>query len=65
RHDLAFACSAAAIAALALMARVDGVGGFHAYPELHAGDLITTVALAAAFMTAVLLPFADRRGIEP
>jgi energy-coupling factor transport system permease protein len=65
RHDLAFACSAAALAALALSARVGGVGKFGAYPEIHAGEAAPTVALALAFMAVVLLPFADRRGIEP
>lgn len=65
RHDLAFACSAAAVAALALTSRVGGLGRFDAYPEIHAGDATTTVALAMTFMAVVLLPFADRRGIEP
>jgi hypothetical protein len=64
RHDLAFAVSAAALAAFALAARLRGVGSFDAYPRLHAGDGAATVALAAAFTIVVLLPFADRRGIE-
>jgi energy-coupling factor transport system permease protein len=65
RHDLAFACSAAALVALALVARVGGAAKFDAYPEIHAGDARATVALALTFMAVVLLPFADRRGIEP
>jgi energy-coupling factor transport system permease protein len=65
RHDLAFACSAVALAALALAARVGGVGRFDAYPELHSGNAAATVGLALIFMIVVLLPFADRRGIEP
>lgn len=65
RHDFAFACSAAALAALALAARGGGVGKFDAYPELHSGDAVATVALALTFMIVVLLPFGDRRGIEP
>jgi energy-coupling factor transport system permease protein len=65
RHDLAFACSAAALVALALVARVGGIGRFDAYPEIHAGDASTTIAVALAFMAVVVLPFADRRGIEP
>lgn len=65
RHDLAFACSAAALAALALAARVGGIGKFDVYPEIHAGDGSITVALALTFMVVVLLPFVDRRGVEP
>ena len=64
RHDLAFAASAAALAALAIAARVGGAGKFDAYPQLHAGDAATTVALAAVFTIVVLSPFADRRGVE-
>jgi energy-coupling factor transport system permease protein len=65
RHDIAFACSAAALAALALTGRVGGIGKFDAYPELHSGDGTAAVALAVAFVAVVLLPFGDRRGIEP
>jgi energy-coupling factor transport system permease protein len=65
RHDLSFAVSAVALTALAVAARTVGIGSFDAYPEFHAGDAATTAALAAAFAIVVLLPFADRRGIEP
>jgi energy-coupling factor transport system permease protein len=64
RHDLAFACSAAAVVALAPAARAGGLGRFDAYREMHAGDATTTVALALALVAVVLLPFGDRRGIE-
>jgi energy-coupling factor transport system permease protein len=64
RHDLAFLCSALAVLALALAGRLSGAASFEAYPmvkmQLDAG----TFALCAALITAILLPFADRRGID-
>jgi energy-coupling factor transport system permease protein len=64
RHDLAFLAAGAAILALALLGRLTGVAAFTAYPLLHvplsAGLFVLCVALACT----VLLPFADRRGIE-
>ncbi len=64
RHDLAFAASTAAILALALLARFGGVATFTAYPLVHAPIDPGLLALCAAFVLAVLLPFADHRGIE-
>ena len=63
RHDVAFALSAAAIAALAIGAQAGGVAGFDAYPrvELHGG--LGAGAIAASLVAAGLAPFADRRGI--
>jgi energy-coupling factor transport system permease protein len=65
RHDLAFAASAAAILAIALLGRIARVAFFNAYPTvempIHPGTLVLGLALALA----VLLPFCDRRGIEP
>jgi energy-coupling factor transport system permease protein len=65
RHDLAFAASALAILALSLAGRLTGAAAFDAYPrtgwQLDAG----TLALCAALLAAALLPFCDRRGIEP
>jgi energy-coupling factor transport system permease protein len=65
RHDLAFAASAAAILAIALLGRIAGQASFNAYPAvempIHAGTLV----LAPALALAVLLPLGDRRGIEP
>jgi energy-coupling factor transport system permease protein len=64
RHDLAFLCSAFAVIALALAGRLSGAASFAAYPlvnmQLDAGTWVLCVALIAA----VLLPFADRRGID-
>lgn len=65
RHDIAFAASAAAMVALASTAALDGVGAFDAYPLIHASATVPTLALTLALATIVLLPFADRRGIEP
>ncbi len=65
RHDLAFAASAAAVLALALLARLGGVASFTAYPLVRAAPLgAGLLALCGALMLAVLLPFCDRRGIE-
>jgi len=64
RHDLAFAASTLALAALGIAAAAEGWGAFEAFPRLgpaiDAGVLGLSVALAAC----VLLPFADRRGVE-
>jgi energy-coupling factor transport system permease protein len=64
RHDLAFLASALAVAALALTARIGGATRFDAYPEVHAPVGAGTIAVCAALLLAVLLPFADRRGVE-
>jgi energy-coupling factor transport system permease protein len=62
RHDLAFATSALALAALAVASGVGGWEGFDAYPRLvvplEARHAVLVIALAAC----ALLPFADRRG---
>ena len=64
RHDIAFAASAVAIAALAIGARVAGLAPFQSDPSLHAPVGAGTVAVAVAIVLCALLPFADRRGIE-
>jgi len=65
RHDLAFLASAVAILALAVFTRLAGLARFDAYPELHAPVDAGTLVVCAAGIAAVLLPFADRRGIDP
>jgi energy-coupling factor transport system permease protein len=65
RHDIAFAVSAAAILALAIVGRLSGAASFDAYPSIHMPVDLATLALAAALIAATLLPFCDRRGIEP
>jgi energy-coupling factor transport system permease protein len=63
RHDLAFAASTLALAALGIAAAAEGWGAFEAFPRLGpalGGDVLL---LAAALAACVLLPFADRRGV--
>jgi len=63
RHDLAFAFSAAALAALGLAAAVLSWEPFEAYPRTLAPVDAGVIALAVALVACALLPFADRRGI--
>jgi energy-coupling factor transport system permease protein len=65
RHDITFAASAVAILTLALLGRLTNVATFEAYPEVDLPLNFGTLALCAALLVAVLLPFCDRRGIEP
>jgi energy-coupling factor transport system permease protein len=65
RHDIAFLASAAAVLGVAVLARATGTLAFSAYPEVHARFGAAGCALCAALLAAVLLPFADRRGIDP
>jgi energy-coupling factor transport system permease protein len=65
RHDLAFAASALAVVALALAGRLTGAASFTAYPTLDAPLGAGLFALCAGLLLAVLLPFCDRRGIDP
>jgi energy-coupling factor transport system permease protein len=65
RHDIAFSCSALAILALAVLGRLSGAASFQAYPLVHMPVTAGTLALCAALIAAILLPFADRRGIDP
>jgi energy-coupling factor transport system permease protein len=65
RHDLAFAGAALAIPALALLGRLGDAAEFHSYPRVSLAHSPGTFALAALALVLALLPFADRRGIEP
>jgi energy-coupling factor transport system permease protein len=63
RHDLAFAASAVAILALAIVTAVAGWAPFHAYPSLYAPLRGSVVAVAALIVAVTWLPFIDRRGV--
>lgn len=65
RHDIAFVLSGGAVIALAIFGRATGTAAFTAYPSLHMNAGAGTLALGAAVVACALLPFADRRGIEP
>jgi energy-coupling factor transport system permease protein len=63
RHDLAFAASTLALAALGIAAAAEGWGAFEAFPRLGPALGGDALLLAAALAACVLLPFADRRGV--
>ncbi len=65
RHDLAFAASAVAILALAILGAVAGAAPFHAYPLVRAPVTAATAALAVLIAAVALAPFIDRKGIAP
>jgi energy-coupling factor transport system permease protein len=65
RHDIAFASSAVAILMLAAVGRLTGAASFTAYPAVHMPTSAGTLVLCLALFAAVLLPFTDRRGIDP
>jgi len=65
RHDIAFACSAVAIVALASLGRLTEAASFRAYPLIHMPVTVATLALCAALIAGILLPHADHRGIDP
>ncbi|HEY5287046.1 MAG TPA: energy-coupling factor transporter transmembrane component T [Solirubrobacteraceae bacterium] len=64
RHDRAFALSAVCVFALALVGRLAAAAPFDAYPLLSMPLSLATFALCLLLAVAVLLPFADHRGIE-
>jgi energy-coupling factor transport system permease protein len=63
RHDLAFAASALALAAISAGVIAGAWAGFDPYPRLHAPMDAATWAAMAALAICTLAPFADRRGI--
>ncbi len=65
RHDLAFAASASAVLALAIAGRLTGVASFSSYPLIELPLGAGVFALSAGLLAAALLPFCDRRGIDP
>jgi energy-coupling factor transport system permease protein len=65
RHDIAFACSAVAVLTLSLLGRFGGAASFDAYPLVRMPLTAATGVVCAGLTAAVLLPFVDRRGIDP
>jgi energy-coupling factor transport system permease protein len=65
RHEFAFLASACAVLALALFGRLANVASYTAYPLAHVPVDVSLLALCAALVLAIVLPFCDRRGIEP
>jgi energy-coupling factor transport system permease protein len=63
RHDLAFAASAAAVAAVTIAARAVPLAAFDPYPQLGGAGVGETLAVAAVLAVCALAPFAARRGI--
>jgi len=65
RHDRAFAAAAVVLLAATVVVRATGAAAFDAYPQLHGDWGAGAWALAAALVLVPLLPFLDRRGVEP
>jgi energy-coupling factor transport system permease protein len=64
RFDFLFAGAAVAVATLAIVARVDGLAPFRAYPSLYSPAGASTLLVAAGLLACSWLPFLERRGIE-
>jgi energy-coupling factor transport system permease protein len=63
RHDVAFALSAASLAALGAVAFLAGWEGFSAYPKFSVPVDAAVLALCLVLAAVSLAPFLDRRGI--
>jgi energy-coupling factor transport system permease protein len=63
RHDFAFGASAVALVSLAIAGKSEVA--FSAYPLVRMPLTPAAAALCAGLLAAVLLPFLDRRGVEP
>jgi hypothetical protein len=50
--------------ALSVLGRLTDAASFQAYPLVHMPVTVGTLALCAALIAAVMLPFADRRGVD-
>jgi hypothetical protein len=53
------------VLALATAGRLSDIASFDAYPRIEMALDPGTLVLCAALLAAVLLPFCDRRGIDP
>jgi energy-coupling factor transport system permease protein len=65
RHDSAFLASALGLCLLALGAGIEDWARFATTPRIEAGAIGGPLVLGAALLACALLPFLDRRGIEP
>jgi len=65
RHDLAFAAVALLLFAGTLAAWLADVAAFDAYPLVHGDWDAAAWVLAGGIVLLPLLPFLDRRGVEP
>jgi energy-coupling factor transport system permease protein len=65
RHDLGFFAAAVGVVLLAGVARVGNLAPFAAYPALRVPLTAGEVAVSVGLLACALLPFADRRGVEP
>jgi energy-coupling factor transport system permease protein len=63
RHDLAFGSSALALVAAAVAGATQV--SFSAYPLVHMQLSAATAVLCATLLASTLLPFGDRRGVQP
>ena len=63
RHDIAFAASAVALAAISAGVLIGTWAGFEPYPRISVPLDAATWAAIAALAVCALAPFADRRGI--
>lgn len=65
RHDLAFAAAAAALVLLSILAAAGGAATYREYPLASVSVGAPALAVAGLLVVLSLLPFLDRRGIEP
>lgn len=63
RHDVAFAASALAVLALALLGAATSLARYHPYPWLHLSSSAATATLCAGLAAVAFVPFIDRRGV--
>jgi energy-coupling factor transport system permease protein len=64
RHDVAFACSAAALVALSIYADAWQIAPFHYYPTMDGAFGAAACAVAFASVVIAAVPFLARSGIE-
>jgi energy-coupling factor transport system permease protein len=65
RHDVAFAAAAASLLIVSVLAAAVDAAPFAAYPLLSLPLRASSLVAAGLLVTISLLPFVDRRGIEP